>query len=343
MPRGRRASPSSSASSSAAHLGDSARARRSRGRALVVLPTLVMFASPRRGVLLASSAGAVFATLYVAARAARRSSGFARSAGSPCSSSSPIVWAGDSAAYYAGRRWGKRKLAPVVSPKKTWEGLWGQIVAGLAVGALAGFLLAEGSRPLPGSAGAVPGRAIAVGALLGILVSVVAVVGDLVESTFKRSVAVKDSGGLLPGHGGLLDRLDSLALRFAGAAPRPHLPARGRRDDREEAHRAPRRHGLDRRFGALGRRATSRSASRSSRCRPGSNLDKLLPAIAALRPEGRLREDARGRGARAAGVPGRLASASASRGSWTSRRIPRPTSSSAGSSGRRASSRRTRP
>ena len=120
------------------------------------------------------------------------------------------MWAGDSAAYYAGRRWGKRKLAPTVSPKKTWEGLWGQIVAGLAVGSLAGFLLGEGSRPLPGSAGAVPGRAIAVFALLGILVSVVAVLGDLVESTFKRSVAVKDSGGLLPGHGGLLDRLDSL-------------------------------------------------------------------------------------------------------------------------------------
>ena len=193
----------------AAHLGD-VRALVALGAAvLVVLPTLVMFGRPPVGILLPSSAGAVFATLYVALGGGSiiglRAIGW-----EPVLFLFAVVWAGDSAAYYAGRRWGKRKLAPTVSPKKTWEGLWGQIVAGLAVGALAGFLLAGGSRPLPASAGDVPGWAIAVFALLGILVSVVAVVGDLVESTFKRSVAVKDSGGLLPGHGGLLDRLDSL-------------------------------------------------------------------------------------------------------------------------------------
>jgi phosphatidate cytidylyltransferase len=193
----------------AAHLGD-LRALVVLGAAvLVVLPTLVMFGKPPVGVLLTSSAGAVFATLYVAAGGASiiglRSIGW-----EPVLFLFAVVWAGDSAAYYAGRRWGKRKLAPTVSPKKTWEGLWGQIAAGLAVGALTGVLLAGRPRPLPGSAGDVPGWAPALFALLGILISVVAVLGDLVESTFKRSVAVKDSGGLLPGHGGLLDRLDSL-------------------------------------------------------------------------------------------------------------------------------------
>lgn len=191
----------------AAHLGD-LRALVVLGAAvLVVLPTLVMFGKPPVGVLLTSSAGAVFATLYVALGAGAviglRARGW-----EPVLFLLAVVWAGDSAAYYAGRTWGKRKLSPTVSPKKTWEGLWGQIVAGLAVGALTGVLLAGGSRPLP--AGDVPGRAIALLAFLGILISVVAVLGDLVESTFKRSVAVKDSGGLIPGHGGLLDRLDSL-------------------------------------------------------------------------------------------------------------------------------------
>jgi phosphatidate cytidylyltransferase len=105
---------------------------------------------------------------------------------------------GDSAAYYVGRRWGKQKLAPVVSPKKTWAGMVGQILGG-AVIALAVALLSKA-----------PATTLLLAAPLGALMSVVAAVGDLVESTFKRSVAIKDSGGLLPGHGGLLDRLDSL-------------------------------------------------------------------------------------------------------------------------------------
>ena len=113
-----------------------------------------------------------------------------------------IVWAGDSAAYYVGTKLGKRKLAPVVSPKKSWEGFWGQVVAGAVFGAILAVVLPR----VPGT----PAVAAAAGALLGAVMSVVAVVGDLVESTFKRSCAVKDSGGLLPGHGGLLDRLDSL-------------------------------------------------------------------------------------------------------------------------------------
>ena len=177
------------------------------GVTLLALPTLVMFASPREAVLLASSASSVFATLYVALGAGAMI-GLRAIGWQPVVFLLAIVWAGDSAAYYAGRRWGKRKLAPVVSPKKTWEGLWGQLGAGLAFGAAAALLLFPSAAAASGATGAP--RTLLLGAALGLVVSVVAVIGDLLESTFKRSCAVKDSGGLLPGHGGLLDRLDSL-------------------------------------------------------------------------------------------------------------------------------------
>jgi phosphatidate cytidylyltransferase len=170
------------------------------GSALFVLPTLVMFSSPAEAVLLPSSAASVFATLYVAAGAGAMI-GLRAIGWKPVLLLLAVVWAGDSAAYYAGRRWGTTKLAPVVSPKKTWAGFWGQLVAGTLLGLLALALSrATSSGPLD----------VVVGALLGLVVSVLAVVGDLVESTFKRSASIKDSGGLLPGHGGLLDRLDSL-------------------------------------------------------------------------------------------------------------------------------------
>jgi len=175
------------------------------GVTLLALPVLVLFASPREAVLLASSASSVFATLYIALGAGALV-GLRAIGWQPVVFLLAIVWAGDSAAYYVGRRWGKRQLAPVVSPKKTWEGFWGQLGAGLVFGSLAAVVL---ERFFLRTAG-VTITTVAAGALLGILISVVAVVGDLVESTFKRSCAVKDSGGLLPGHGGLLDRLDSL-------------------------------------------------------------------------------------------------------------------------------------
>jgi phosphatidate cytidylyltransferase len=171
------------------------------GVTLLALPTLVMFASPREAVLLASSAASVFATLYVALGAGAMV-GLRAIGWQPVVFLLAIVWAGDSAAYYVGRRWGKRPLAPVVSPKKTWEGLWGQLGAGLAFGAAAALIL------FPSATGVA--RTLLLGGALGLVISVVAVIGDLLESTFKRSCAVKDSGGLLPGHGGLLDRLDSL-------------------------------------------------------------------------------------------------------------------------------------
>lgn len=195
----------------AAHVASSVALVALAGATILALPTLVMFSSVSVAALLPSSAGAVFATLYVAlgggAMIGLRARGW-----EPVVFLLAVVWAGDSAAYYVGRRWGKRKLAPVVSPKKTWEGFYGQLGGGAVFGALGGYFLAPFLRSAPGvpDSGPTLVQAVALGALLGILISVVAVVGDLVESTFKRSVAVKDSGGLLPGHGGLLDRLDSL-------------------------------------------------------------------------------------------------------------------------------------
>ena len=171
------------------------------GAVLVTVPTAVLLAAPAEPVWLASASATTFATLYVASGAAAvvalRGLGW-----ETVFFLLGVVWAGDSAAYYAGTRFGKRRLAPVVSPKKSWEGFWGQVAAGAAFGALLALVLPR----VPGP----PALAASAGALLGAVLSVVAVVGDLVESTFKRSCAVKDSGGLLPGHGGLLDRLVSL-------------------------------------------------------------------------------------------------------------------------------------
>jgi len=106
-----------------------------------------------------------------------------------------IVCAADIGAYFAGRRFGRRKLAPRVSPGKTWEGVIGGLlmVALLAWGGAAFFKL-----PAVG--------AIAFACCVGIF----SVIGDLTESMFKRAAALKDSGALLPGHGGLLDRIDSV-------------------------------------------------------------------------------------------------------------------------------------
>ncbi len=116
-----------------------------------------------------------------------------------------IVWAGDSAAFYIGTRWGRHKMAPVVSPKKSWEGA----LAGL----LASLLVAAGwSLWRSGSVDTALMALAGVTALAGQL-------GDLVESMFKRVAGVKDSGNLLPGHGGVLDRLDALLF----AAPVWHL------------------------------------------------------------------------------------------------------------------------
>jgi len=109
-----------------------------------------------------------------------------------------LVWAADSGAYFAGRRWGKVKLAPRVSPGKSWEGVYG----GLATASLLA-LIASLSFSL-GWERAVPFI------LLSVVTVLFSIVGDLFESMIKRMSGVKDSGQLLPGHGGVLDRFDSL-------------------------------------------------------------------------------------------------------------------------------------
>ncbi len=109
-----------------------------------------------------------------------------------------IVWAADTGAYFAGRRFGKRKLSPRISPNKTVEGLVGGLVCGLVVAlAFAPFAGARlGELPL-----------VALAAFAAVLFSVV---GDLFESLLKRHVGAKDSGALIPGHGGILDRIDGV-------------------------------------------------------------------------------------------------------------------------------------
>jgi phosphatidate cytidylyltransferase len=108
-----------------------------------------------------------------------------------------ITWAGDTAAYFVGRAMGKHPLAPHISPKKTWEGSVGSMVGSLVVAWAFSYWIR-----------------IPIGHLVAMAVigNVVGQMGDLLESAYKRSAGVKDSGGLLPGHGGVLDRIDALIL-----------------------------------------------------------------------------------------------------------------------------------
>jgi len=113
-----------------------------------------------------------------------------------------VVWLNDAGAYFIGRRFGRHRLLPRVSPGKTWEGSLG----GLAVGLAAAVLLAL-----------VVGRSAGLGIVAGLVVSLAGQIGDLVESNFKRFVGAKDSGGVLPGHGGVLDRFDSALFALPAA------------------------------------------------------------------------------------------------------------------------------
>jgi len=112
-----------------------------------------------------------------------------------------MVYFGDIAAFYVGRTWGRRKMAPTISPNKTMEGGLGAIIGSVAGALVCRFLF-------------FPQQAIYHFLALGAGVGVVGQFGDLFESLLKRSAKVKDSGGLIPGHGGLLDRIDSVL--FAG-------------------------------------------------------------------------------------------------------------------------------
>lgn len=115
-----------------------------------------------------------------------------------------IVWIADTAAYFAGRALGRRKLAPHVSPGKTWEGLAGGL-AGVALYALVLLLLAPDLRALAWQPAGAIGWVV-----LAVAVAALSAIGDLFESWQKRQAGMKDSGTLLPGHGGVLDRIDAL-------------------------------------------------------------------------------------------------------------------------------------
>ena len=108
-----------------------------------------------------------------------------------------LIWVADIGAYFAGRRWGRRKLAPAISPGKTWEGVWGAGAAALISALIGAAALGMGSSWLWFVA-------------ICMITVGFSIVGDLFESMIKRQRGVKDSGVLLPGHGGVLDRIDSL-------------------------------------------------------------------------------------------------------------------------------------
>ena len=108
-----------------------------------------------------------------------------------------LIWSSDGFAYFAGRMFGKHKMAPKISPKKTWEGFAGGVICTLILG----FFIEQKMPELRGN-----------WIIIGLLVSIFAPLGDLVESQLKRTFGVKDSGNIIPGHGGVLDRLDSFIL-----------------------------------------------------------------------------------------------------------------------------------
>lgn len=114
-----------------------------------------------------------------------------------------VVWASDTAAYFAGRHFGGAKLAPQISPSKTWSGATGGLFAGLITGVL--FAISIDAEPI-------------ILGLIAAILSAAGQLGDLVESAIKRHFGVKDSSGLIPGHGGLLDRLDGIIFASVVAA-----------------------------------------------------------------------------------------------------------------------------
>ncbi len=107
------------------------------------------------------------------------------------------TWLTDTFAYLAGRAFGKHQMAPLISPKKTWEGFAGGIAGAILTAVIANWCFGVGMRVI-------------VAVVTGVLIALAATVGDLAESLLKRQTGVKDSGALIPGHGGVLDRIDGL-------------------------------------------------------------------------------------------------------------------------------------
>ena len=118
-----------------------------------------------------------------------------------------VIWANDTAAYFVGLAVGRHKLAPRISPGKSWEGAVAGVVAGGLVGFFTGSLL--GMRPVTGL-------------VFGVVTTIASQMGDILESAMKRKAGVKDSGAVLPGHGGILDRFDGILV----AAPIAYVMAR---------------------------------------------------------------------------------------------------------------------
>ncbi|MDE6513057.1 MAG: phosphatidate cytidylyltransferase [Muribaculaceae bacterium] len=113
-----------------------------------------------------------------------------------------LVWVNDTFAYLVGCNLGKHRLWERISPKKSWEGFWGGLVAAVVVAALCGMFADSYFG----------GYAMWEMALIGLIAAVAGTIGDLIESLLKRTVGVKDSSHLIPGHGGILDRIDSILL-----------------------------------------------------------------------------------------------------------------------------------
>ncbi len=109
-----------------------------------------------------------------------------------------LIWAADSAAFFVGRRWGKTRLASRVSPAKSWEGAVGGVLAAVVLAGLVSGFLGLGRDQFP------------LFLLLSLVTAMISILGDLVESLYKRQAGLKDSGNILPGHGGVMDRIDSL-------------------------------------------------------------------------------------------------------------------------------------
>lgn len=116
----------------------------------------------------------------------------------------PIVWAGDTGAYSIGAVYGKHKMAPRLSPKKSWEGYFAGVFTSVLIGAFFSYAFSVmGPQPLGGLIDPIQG------AILGLVIGALAPLGDLGESMFKRQSGSKDSSNVFPGHGGFLDRIDS--------------------------------------------------------------------------------------------------------------------------------------
>jgi phosphatidate cytidylyltransferase len=124
-----------------------------------------------------------------------------------------IVWIADTAAYFAGRAFGRRKLAPAISPGKTWEGVYGALAAvAVYAFALVPFASGAGYAPEISPLATIAWIVVALGLVM------LSIAGDLFESLLKRHAGVKDSGRVLPGHGGVLDRIDALLAAMPAAA-----------------------------------------------------------------------------------------------------------------------------